>query len=696
MKQEPLSLNLTKTIMVVTIFVCFGTLIGAIGYLAMKPNPKPIKNISSAPKGNQFFYNGNLFIKANVAEAVEVEVDSCDKKQIKNFLAWEKTDKETIYTFSQENQESYDIWKKKGIPPITSDDEAIKVIRDSSKAYFSESESIEEEQEFYFGCKMKAYSKGEYGYAIVGPTVEVIFSGIIYCPENISSLSLKDFTSKLSEVRISKGEEEFVDIFSEKVFHRKFSEQTSKGRIKSEEYIFKHGNYFIAAYYLQQGISKELISDNFNSIVQELVWRLNKGRTFSPDWEYPAGGKVVLADFDSDGHKNEIVIASRNMVYAFDSQNNLLWVYNNIEGDIYNVFADVDLNSDGFLNEIILQTQSQIYAINKTGELLWNYPVANFLGSFSIIPIDLDADGFADDIAFNYWKSVYVLDSNGKLKWKFSGNNKNIDAILAVDLDKDGKMNNLIIGQNGSEAEGMPPTVYAFNEEGMIIWKYELPQDYIFTIIRSDLDCDGHKNEIVVGGNAGAFALNSNGQLLWQNTPRGWTRCLTAIDFNKDGCQNEVIVGGEAGYNNAVDSKGVLIWQSPTRNSLVFNGISPIDLNYDGYSDEVIMGADKIYSLNSQGEEMWVYKEAKNVESSIVADLDGDGFKDEIIAFGDRVYILDSGGHLIYTFGKSDIVVGDLDLDGIISDIIVSFPENTYIYNFTNCEKPEWTKSFSE
>lgn len=41
MKQEPLSLNLTKTIMVVTIFVCFGALIGAIGYLAMKSKTEP-------------------------------------------------------------------------------------------------------------------------------------------------------------------------------------------------------------------------------------------------------------------------------------------------------------------------------------------------------------------------------------------------------------------------------------------------------------------------------------------------------------------------------------------------------------------------------------------------------------------------------------------------------------------------------
>jgi len=42
MKQEPLSLNIVKTIMVVTIFVCLGALIGAIGYLAMKPKSESV------------------------------------------------------------------------------------------------------------------------------------------------------------------------------------------------------------------------------------------------------------------------------------------------------------------------------------------------------------------------------------------------------------------------------------------------------------------------------------------------------------------------------------------------------------------------------------------------------------------------------------------------------------------------------
>ena len=689
--------SVPKLILVATLIIILSVLFSLAEYLIIRQEseipgtnipPKIEKNINykkilrDAPQGEKFLYNGGLFVKA---ETVGITKPLGEQKQIKDFVAWEDEENGDVYTINEANSELYDKWAKKDLPAVFSEEEIIKSIRNSTEAYFSGAESIEEEQEFYFGCKMKVYSQGEFSYTTVGLITEVIFSGIIYCPDDISSLSLKEFTSKLSEARTAKADEELTAIFSEEVFHREFTE----GDVKVEEYMFKYGNYFIDTYYLKKGKTKRyLILDNLYPIVEELVWSLNKDGIFSVDWEYPAGGKIALADFDSNNNKNDIVIASKDKIYAFNANKDLLWTFDEIKGNIAFISNSIDLNSDGFSNEIVIQTRDQTYALDGNGKLLWKFHVGNYVDNFPPTPVDLDADGYMDDLAFNSWKSVYVLDSEGKQKWVFSSGGKtggNIDSILAIDLNKDNKVSNLIIGQSETHDENyikiQPLKVRAFNSDGATQWEYELEQNYIFTIIEADLNQDDYKNEIIVGGNGGAYAFNSKGNLLWHYKPIGSVKHLTAIDLNKDGYQDEVVIG-TAGNTYAIDNEGVLIWQSSTWSDLIYNGISPIDLDYDGCANEVIMSAEKIYALDSKGEKLWTYEEARKTGSSMIVDLDGDGLKDEIISFGDRVYVLDSSGHLIFTFGKSEVVVADLDLDGISNDIIVSFPNNTYVYKF--------------
>ncbi|MEA2097481.1 MAG: hypothetical protein U9P70_00135 [Patescibacteria group bacterium] len=685
---------MSKSILAVSLIFIFSVLFGLLIYLnkdkkPMDVPPKIEKNIDykkvlrDAPQGEKFLYNGGLFIKAETVETIE---PFGEQKQIKDFVAWEDEESGYIYTINETNSELYDKWVKKNLSPsVFSEEEIIKSIRNSTEAYFSDAESIEQEQEFYFDCKMKAYSKREISHETAESITEIIFSGIIYCPDDISSLSLKNFTSRLSKVRTTGASEELTTIFSEEVFHRKLI----KDDLEIEEYMFKYGNYFINTYYLKKGKTKKyLILDKLYPIAEELVWNLSKESIFFVDWEYPAGGKVVLADFNSNNSENDIVIASKDKIYAFNANKDLLWTFDGIKESAIFISNNIDLNSDGFSNEIVIQTENRTYALNKNGRLLWEFYVGNYIDNSPPIPIDLDDTGYMDDLVFSKWKSVYILNSEGRLEWDFSDNKGNIGSILTADLDGDGKMNDLIVGQNQynqyEKNQSFPSTIYAFNSDGTVRWKNELnefSQNYIFDIIGIDINHDNCKNEIMVGGNGGIWTFDSEGNLLWNHGLIRRIKHLTAIDLNKDGYQDEVIVG-VAGNTYAMNNKGSLIWQSSTWSNLIYNGISLIDLDYDGCANEVIMGAEKIYAMNSKGEKLWTYEEARRAESSMIVDLDGDGLKDEIISFGDRVYVLDSFGNLIFTFGKGNVIVADLDSDGVSNDIIVSFPSNTYVYKF--------------
>ncbi len=682
---------MSKLILAAILIVVFGLLIYVIEEQKSKTQRAETlqeieKNIDykkilrDTPQGENFLYNGGLFVKTETAVTDE---PLGGQKQIKDFMAWEDKENGDVYTINETNPELYDKWTKKDLSAVLSEEEIIRSIRNSTEAYFSGAESIEQEQEFYFDCKMKAYSKREISYTTVGSITEIIFSGIIYCPDDISSLPLEDFTSKLSKVRTAGASEELITIFSEEVFHRKLI----KDDIEVEEYMFKYGDYFIDTYYLKKGKTKKyLILENLYPIAEELVWSLNKDGIFFVDWEYPAGGKIALMDFNSNNIKNDIVIASKDKIYAFNSDKDLLWTFDGIKGDVVSISNNIDLNSDGFSNEIVMQTEDQTYALDRNGRLLWELHIGNYIDNFSLVPIDLDATGHMDDLVFSKWKSVYVLNSEGRLEWDFSDDKGNIGSILTVDLDGDGEINDLIVGQNQhnqyEKNQSFPSTIYAFDSDGTVRWKNELnelSQNYVFTIIGIDIDHDNYKNEIMVGGNGGVWTFDSEGNLLWNYGLVRRIKHLTVIDLNKDGYQDEVIVG-VAGNIYAIDNKGVLIWQSSTWSDLIYNGISSIDLDYDGCANEVIMSAEKIYAMNSKGEKLWTYEEARKAGSSMIVDLDGDGLKDEIISFGDRVYVLDSSGNLIFTFGKSNVVVADLDSDGVSNDIIVSFPNNTYVY----------------
>lgn len=152
-------------------------------------------------------------------------------------------------------------------------------------------------------------------------------------------------------------------------------------------------------------------------------------------------GAMAAIDLDGNGILDGIVVGSFDgSVIAFDAYGTKKWSFTKaIEISWIRMHA-VDLNSDGKLSEVVFSLGFP-YAFDSKGIKIWQGPEGTFEPK-SIAPIDLDGDGILDDVAIAGGSKIYALNADGKKIGEYVL--REVSAMVAVDLDGDGKVGELI------------------------------------------------------------------------------------------------------------------------------------------------------------------------------------------------------------------------------------------------------------
>jgi hypothetical protein len=312
---------------------------------------------------------------------------------------------------------------------------------------------------------------------------------------------------------------------------------------------------------------------------------------------------IRIGDVTGDG-RNEIIVGVSGYagVFVFDNQGSLQFSHDlssKPESGSVTSIELADLNADG-ADEIVVSYGYRcppcgIQAIDGFGNVLWN--LSTPLRPGDAATGDLNGDARPDVVVGDwdyYGHAVYAIDSSGALLWEFdhagpaSGNG---GAPLALgDIDGDSR-NDIALG---SFQDGQ---LYVLNGDGQVIWTFNT-RARLSQVAIGDVDGDG-RNEIAAttvvdetgGGQAGVYALDSDGVLLWffpksavHEVP-GF-KDLLVIDVNGDG-RAEVVSAqadlgdGENGFVVALATSNACIYRLWENGAVIGHDGGPITLRLD-------------------------------------------------------------------------------------------------------------------
>ena len=306
-------------------------------------------------------------------------------------------------------------------------------------------------------------------------------------------------------------------------------------------------------------------------------------------------------------------------------------------------------------------------------------PLGSATGEVSLAVADFDSDGKYDGVA--------AIDSRGGrvMAFSFSGlgqiwtvSKPNIiegtskGAIIAADLDGDGKSSDIIAGARG---------IFAINA-GTVIWNFTT-SDSIYSFALVDLNQDGKADEIVAGGHGNVYAVDSTGALLWKfSDPSAPVEAISGIDFDKNGVPESVLLGSAKSLF-VLDSDGNRLW-SRIASDNVYSVISA-DFDNDGYRTDIVYGAGdgNVTALNSEGTGLWDYRAYVTPGEKIklhAADLSSTGIFDKIVVNADSVHALNSVGTRAWsnTFIGDTAVLVDFNGDGNREGVVIGTSNNIY------------------
>jgi hypothetical protein len=152
-------------------------------------------------------------------------------------------------------------------------------------------------------------------------------------------------------------------------------------------------------------------------------------------------GGIASFDADKDGRKDSVAVVSLDgNITAFSTYGSRIWpgyYKSGFEGSVF--IEELDLDSDGYEGEVVV-SMGALYAFNDVGRMVWRSNVGSYATN-GIASVDLDADGRLDDVIIGTDDSLYFLDAKGKKleEIKFGGN-----YMVSVDLDGDGRLDDVI------------------------------------------------------------------------------------------------------------------------------------------------------------------------------------------------------------------------------------------------------------
>lgn len=234
------------------------------------------------------------------------------------------------------------------------------------------------------------------------------------------------------------------------------------------------------------------------------------------------GYSLISADLNGDGFHNEILVGGDNVVYALDAKGVSLWnasvlgivrhlvevdggivaasgsyvrkirktgsidwtvkVSGNIGG-----LAAIDVDKNGKKESVVVVSlDGNVTAIGFYGERLWpGFSKSGFEGSVYVVSLDLNSDGYEDEAVVSMGIQ-YAFNSDGRLLWQSNVGGYSTKSLASLDLDKDGRMDDVVIGTDDS--------IYVLNAKGKKVATLKQGGDFIGAV---DLDEDGRISEIV-------------------------------------------------------------------------------------------------------------------------------------------------------------------------------------------------------
>ena len=376
-----------------------------------------------------------------------------------------------------------------------------------------------------------------------------------------------------------------------------------------------------------------------------------------------------VSDLNRDG-KSEIVVNCQHaffpdQLWALTSDANSLpgWPVN-IENVIYYGCPSIgDLEHDG-LKEVacaasIIGDGVYLYVFESNGEIKNGWPVKLYGDTIlmnSVLLSDLNSDGFLEIIVISetYDQRIYtmeVFDYQGSPfpgQWPRHFHNTGIrscfyNRLMAVgNMDDDPDLEIIYSNSLYETNETLPwkSELYVIDPDGTVLPNWPVTLDYESPLASpaiGDINRDGY-DEIILAADNRIYALNRNGQILWEGGGTYFCGSPALGDLTGDGYLEVVI--------NRPTYRDIYIWnwQGDVVKTLPYRDFfdnfdsslrsgSPVigDINGDAASDIVINWQDKVIAWDVNGEVIPGFP--KQIEKSklvtpVITDLENDGLID--------------------------------------------------------------------
>ncbi len=334
-----------------------------------------------------------------------------------------------------------------------------------------------------------------------------------------------------------------------------------------------------------------------------------------------SAAEPAIADLDGDGYA-EIIVVGSDGTAAFHHDGSIYWFTDTIksgysEGGYMGwggpSIGNVDLDPEP---EIVLAAYNDgLYVLDHDGTQLFYTPT----GIFPTVPAlaDLTGDGVLD-ILYAQDRTISLLDhfDGDIIEWTrthtytgYALGTFGAPAVADVDGGQPG-------GDDGPEVIiNWGPYVDVLDEDGALLWNYNLGYDYFrpSPVTIADVDGDGEIEILTASAHhAGLgvdfhtlFVLNANATLLWQQTMGDATASASGVatqDLNGDGVW-EVLWNGQ--------NEGFTIMNGPDGEKLFNEGITesgtmvdyPVlgDVDGDGFAEVVTGGYNGIFVIGHDG-----------------------------------------------------------------------------------------------
>lgn len=361
-----------------------------------------------------------------------------------------------------------------------------------------------------------------------------------------------------------------------------------------------------------------------------------------------------------------LLIAFNLLILGSVSGENLTasWQTNQMVGHDNVEVYPISLSSDGKMNDLIMGISNDIAAYSD-GSLVW---IWNFERKRALGVIDFNGDGIVSDVVIGSG-DVYIYKGSDSMEplWNYSVDG-NVQALKGVDLDRDGKRDELIVATD--------KRIYCFEPEN--------------NTVLSSFPIGGKINSIDLLDIAG-----SNSKNIVVGTGRTMTDQGNVLVYSPNGAL--------IGKQNLSENLGVIKVQS-------------VDLDGIGKNTHIMAiyeikttFANTLVILNPNLSLKW---SKENYASASPIDFDRDRKLDDIVAlrttFGlPQVHLINSEGSILRSYKKSEIDTRNIpshllevnsysqDSDGIFNDFAMVGKDPSdgyYLYGFKDAyEEPQGT-----